>query len=53
MSGLLEWCEGTMPIGEYLVASSPGDEKPGAHYRYRPDDYPAIDCRRHMGVSFV
>ncbi|XP_063405374.1 serine-protein kinase ATM-like [Mytilus trossulus] len=49
MSGLLEWCEGTMPIGEYLVASSPGDEKPGAHYRYRPDDYPAIDCRRHMG----
>jgi len=36
-SGLLEWCEGTMPIGEYLI---------GAHERYHPADHKALDCRR-------
>ena len=53
MSGLLEWCEGTMPIGEYLVATSPGDESPGAHCRYRPQDYSAFQCRRQMIVSWL
>lgn len=52
MSGLLEWCEGTMPIGEYLVANIMGDESPGAHCRYRPDDYTALESRRHMAVSY-
>ncbi|XP_059060370.1 serine-protein kinase ATM-like [Achroia grisella] len=31
-SGVLEWCEGTIPIGTYLTGSN------GAHVRYRPQD---------------
>ncbi|XP_073941777.1 serine-protein kinase ATM-like isoform X3 [Choristoneura fumiferana] len=34
-SGVLEWCEGTQPIGSYLIGSN------GAHARYRPKD---ISC---------
>ncbi|XP_033125672.1 serine-protein kinase ATM-like [Anneissia japonica] len=46
-SGLLEWCEGTMPIGQYLIgpASKSGI---GAHKRYRPNDWTALDCRKKM-----
>ena len=43
-SGILEWCEGTVPMGEYLIG---GD---GAHPRYRPNDWKAIDCRRAMSI---
>jgi len=43
-SGILEWCEGTVPMGEYLIGVN------GAHQRYRPDDWKAIDCRRAMSV---
>lgn len=46
-SGLLEWCEGTVPLGEYLVGND------GAHQRYRPHDWSAMDCRREMAVSVV
>ena len=49
-SGLLEWCEGTQPIGEYLVGQ-PGVKGSGAHSRYRPKDWSFIDCRRHMMVG--
>ena len=48
-SGLLEWCEGTQPIGEYLVGQ-PGVKGSGAHSRYRPKDWSFLDCRRHMMV---
>ncbi|KAL5010879.1 hypothetical protein ScPMuIL_013184 [Solemya velum] len=41
-SGLLEWCEGTQPIGEYLIGRN------GAHSRYQPKDWAAIDCRNYM-----
>lgn len=34
-SGVLEWCDNTMPIGEYLVG---GDRKGGAHLAYHPKD---------------
>ncbi|XP_052812043.1 serine-protein kinase ATM-like isoform X2 [Mya arenaria] len=44
-SGLLEWCEGTQPIGEYLIGSK------GAHARYRPHDWPHMECRRHMASA--
>ncbi|XP_067675130.1 serine-protein kinase ATM-like [Haliotis asinina] len=44
-SGVLEWCEGTQPLGEYLIGSK------GAHHKYRPHDISALDCRKLlMGV---
>jgi len=43
-SGILEWCEGTVPMGEYLIGAN------GAHQRYRPHDWKALDCRRAMSV---
>ncbi|KAI1893429.1 hypothetical protein AGOR_G00123630 [Albula goreensis] len=42
-SGVLEWCVGTMPIGEFLV-----DSQKGAHKRFRPTDWTSIACRRKM-----
>ncbi|KAK7810840.1 LOW QUALITY PROTEIN: hypothetical protein U0070_020005 [Myodes glareolus] len=42
-SGVLEWCTGTIPIGEYLVNN---DE--GAHKRYRPNDFSAYQCQKKM-----
>ncbi len=32
-SGLIEWCEGTVPLGEWLASDTKG-----AHQRYRPTD---------------
>ncbi|XP_076466353.1 serine-protein kinase ATM-like [Babylonia areolata] len=46
-SGLLEWCEGTQPIGEYLLGQS-GVRGSGAHSRYRPKDWSFLDCRKTM-----
>ena len=43
-SGILEWCEGTVPMGEYLIGNN------GAHQRYRPNDWKAVDCRKKMSV---
>ncbi|XP_064597040.1 serine-protein kinase ATM-like [Liolophura sinensis] len=48
-SGLLEWCEGTQPLGEYLIGNQDSSVK-GAHARYRPYDLAAIDCRRKMAA---
>ena len=45
VSGLLEWCEGTIPMGEYLIGSN------AAHVRYRPTDYKAIQCRQLMNKA--
>ncbi|XP_029458325.1 serine-protein kinase ATM [Rhinatrema bivittatum] len=42
-SGVLEWCTGTLPIGEYLVNS-----EDGAHKRYRPNDYSSFQCQKKM-----
>lgn len=44
-SGVLEWCSGTVPIGEFLV-----DTRKGAHKRFRPQDWSSMDCRRKMMV---
>lgn len=44
-SGVLEWCEGTQPIGSYLVGNN------GAHARYRPN---VTDCVLiHLRDSFI
>ncbi|KAJ8368814.1 hypothetical protein SKAU_G00088420 [Synaphobranchus kaupii] len=42
-SGVLEWCTGTVPLGEFLV-----DPEKGAHQRFRPMDWTSIACRRKM-----
>ncbi|XP_069739549.1 serine-protein kinase ATM [Phaenicophaeus curvirostris] len=42
-SGVLEWCSGTTPIGEFLV-----NVHKGAHKRYRPKDYCASQCQKIM-----
>ncbi|OXB62859.1 hypothetical protein ASZ78_015403 [Callipepla squamata] len=42
-SGVLEWCSGTTPIGEFLV-----NPDKGAHKRYRPHDYSGFQCQKIM-----
>uniref|UniRef100_A0A8C4HE84 non-specific serine/threonine protein kinase n=1 Tax=Dicentrarchus labrax TaxID=13489 RepID=A0A8C4HE84_DICLA len=42
-SGVLEWCSGTVPIGEFLV-----DPNKGAHKRFRPRDWTNLCCRKKM-----
>uniref|UniRef100_A0A2K6FTV4 non-specific serine/threonine protein kinase n=1 Tax=Propithecus coquereli TaxID=379532 RepID=A0A2K6FTV4_PROCO len=42
-SGVLEWCTGTVPIGEFLV-----NNEDGAHKRYRPKDFSAYQCQKKM-----
>ncbi|KAF3692958.1 Serine-protein kinase ATM [Channa argus] len=42
-SGVLEWCSGTVPIGEFLV-----DPNKGAHKRFRPKDLNNAACRTKM-----
>uniref|UniRef100_A0A8C2X029 non-specific serine/threonine protein kinase n=1 Tax=Cyclopterus lumpus TaxID=8103 RepID=A0A8C2X029_CYCLU len=42
-SGVLEWCSGTVPIGEFLV-----DPNKGAHKRFRPRDPTNLACRKKM-----
>ncbi|XP_022082003.1 serine-protein kinase ATM-like isoform X2 [Acanthaster planci] len=48
-SGLLEWCEGTMPLGEYLIGNQRTDF--GAHRRYRPQDSSSMECRKKMAMA--
>ncbi|XP_010608942.1 serine-protein kinase ATM isoform X3 [Fukomys damarensis] len=42
-SGVLEWCTGTVPIGEFLI-----NNEGGAHKRYRPMDFSAFQCQKKM-----
>lgn len=44
-SGIVEWCEGTVPLGEYLV-----HPRTGAHLKYHPHDWPSKLCRQKMEV---
>ncbi|PZC82370.1 hypothetical protein B5X24_HaOG210411 [Helicoverpa armigera] len=44
LSGVLEWCEGTIPMGLYLV----GKDNSGAHARYRPQDISCDAARRKV-----
>lgn len=47
-SGVLEWCSGTVPIGQFLV-----DPDHGAHKRFRPQDWTNFNCRRKMAVELL
>uniref|UniRef100_H2YNF5 non-specific serine/threonine protein kinase n=1 Tax=Ciona savignyi TaxID=51511 RepID=H2YNF5_CIOSA len=57
-SGLVQWCDGTIPIGVYLkkFKNSPLISKMnyqqgemGAHHRHRPHDMSAMACRKALG----
>lgn len=48
-SGIVEWCEDTVPLGEYLIGR-PGT-KTGAHPRYYPGDWTSLDCRKKIQVQ--
>lgn len=49
-SGLVEWCEGTIPIGNYLIGV-PSQRNFGAHHLYRPKDLISIECRKKLGAT--
>ncbi|KAA8540818.1 hypothetical protein F0562_024781 [Nyssa sinensis] len=44
-AGVLEWVNGTLPLGEYLIGST---RNGGAHGRYGIGDWPFSKCREHM-----
>lgn len=50
-SGVVEWCESTRPLGEYLVGSP--NHSNSAHSRYRPMDWTALECRKKMTVYII
>lgn len=41
-SGILEWCDNTIPLAAYLVGAK------GAHERYRPQDKTPTECRKKL-----
>lgn len=44
-AGVLEWVNGTLPLGEYLIGSM---RNGGAHGRYGMEDWSFSKCREHM-----
>ncbi|CAM6085267.1 unnamed protein product [Calypogeia fissa] len=44
-AGVLEWVDGTIPVGEYLLGPT---RLGGAHGRYGGDDWSFLACREHM-----
>ncbi|KAK9108083.1 hypothetical protein Syun_024094 [Stephania yunnanensis] len=44
-AGVVEWVDGTIPLGEYLIGSS---RNGGAHRRYGMADWSFTQCREHM-----
>ncbi|KAL2936046.1 Serine/threonine-protein kinase ATM [Bienertia sinuspersici] len=44
-AGIIEWVDGTIPLGEYLIGSS---RTGGAHGRYGSGDWLFSKCREHM-----
>ncbi|GAB4845683.1 hypothetical protein Ancab_039086 [Ancistrocladus abbreviatus] len=44
-AGVIEWVDGTLPLGEYLIGST---RNGGAHGRYGAGDWSFSKCREHM-----
>ncbi|KDO69645.1 hypothetical protein CISIN_1g0001724mg, partial [Citrus sinensis] len=44
-AGILEWVDGTVPLGDYLIGST---RNGGAHGRYGIGDWSFLKCREHM-----
>ena len=49
-SGIVEWCENTQPIGQYLLGGT-GMKVAGAHKRYHPRDWESMECKRKLASS--
>lgn len=47
-AGVLEWVNGTIPLGEYLIGSA---RNGGAHGRYGVGDWIFLKCRQHMAME--
>ncbi|KAK4394662.1 Serine/threonine-protein kinase ATM, partial [Sesamum angolense] len=47
-AGVLEWVNGTFPLGEYLIG---GSRNGGAHGRYGVGDWTFMECRQHMNTE--
>lgn len=47
-AGVLEWVNGTLPLGEYLIGSM---RSGGAHGRYGVGDWTFLKCRQHMATE--
>lgn len=47
-SGILEWCDNTIPIITVLIGSNSSH---GLHKKYYPNDYTANTCREKLTVS--
>ncbi|XP_075107785.1 serine/threonine-protein kinase ATM isoform X5 [Nicotiana tabacum] len=47
-AGVLEWVNGTLPLGDYLIGST---RDGGAHGRYGAGDWTFMKCRQHMTVE--
>lgn len=48
-SGILEWCENTLPLS--VILTGDGTPKPGLHQKYYPNDYTPNECRKRLCVS--
>ena len=48
-SGIVEWCEGTISLGCYLIGT-PQCPAQGAHMRYHPKDWSNAICRKKLMV---
>ncbi|CAL8089463.1 unnamed protein product [Calicophoron daubneyi] len=44
-TGVIEWCEGTVPLGEWLAA-----DRSGGHQRYRPRDLPPGQAKQRLAA---
>lgn len=49
-SGVLEWCENTLPLS-YILTGDGTKNNPGLHKKYYPNDYAPMDCRKRLSVS--
>ncbi|GJQ09726.1 hypothetical protein GpartN1_g1517.t1 [Galdieria partita] len=46
-AGVVEWVEGTVPLGIYLIGAT-GSESESAHCRFRPQDWLSVQCRKKL-----
>lgn len=49
-SGVLQWCENTLPISNILTGDN-SSRQLGLHRKYYPNDYAPIDCRKRLYVN--
>ena len=46
-AGVIEWVDGTVPLGDYLLGST---RNGGAHARYGADDWSFLKCREVLST---